>query len=410
LEHLLTFEDRRFVQQRAVCAIRESSQQRYSITESGCAIAALSSYLSEGGEMKATARLLLVGAAIAVAGCDSEAEKAVEIRPVRTVIVDPKPIEDDRSAVGEIKPRYESSLGFRIGGKVISRAVDVGVSVKKDDVLARLEEQDNLNRLKSAQSDVVAAEAVLVDARSAEGRLKQLLASGTTTQANYDNALKNLRSAEAKLDASKAALNLANDQLSYSVLLADFDGIVTAASAEVGQVVSAGQTIISLAQPDQKDAVFSIAESAFREKSGSEPPEILVSLLGSPNITAEGVVREISPVADPTTRTYQVKVTLKDPPTEMRFGSSVVGRLKTSTAPVVVLPGAALFDKNGKPAVWLFNASEGAVTLKEVTIARYETDRVIVSDGLAKGDVVVTAGVNRLRENQKVRLADGGAK
>jgi RND family efflux transporter MFP subunit len=194
------------------------------------------------------------------------------------------------------------------------------------------------------------------------------------------------------------------------VLLADFDGIVTAVSAEAGQVISAGQTVVTLARPDQKDAVFSIAESAFREKPGAELPEILVSLLGSPNIKAEGVVREISPVADPTTRTYQVKVTLREPPAEMRFGSSVVGRLKTSTAPVVVLPGAALFDKGGKPAVWLFNASEGAVTLKEVTIARYETDRVIVSDGLAKGDIVVTAGVNRLREKQKVRLADGAAK
>jgi RND family efflux transporter MFP subunit len=359
--------------------------------------------------MRSMVKFLLPCIALLAAGCEGEAERAVEVRPVRTVVVDPKPIEDDRSAVGEIRPRYESDLGFRIGGKVISRSVDVGVSVAKGAPLARLDEQDNANRLKSAQSDVTAAEAVLVDAQASEGRLKQLLASGTTTQTNYDTALKNLRSAEAKLEAANAASSLAKDQLGYSVLTADFDGIVTAVSAEPGQVVAAGQTIIRLAQPAEKDAVFSIAESAFREKRETLP-EIFVSLLGSPNITADGVVREISPVADPTTRTYQVKVTLKSPPPEMRFGSSVVGRLKASTAPVVVLPGSALFDKGGKPAVWVVDPAAGTVGLKEVAVTRYETDRVIISNGLAKGEIVVTAGVNRLREKQKVRLADGGAK
>jgi RND family efflux transporter MFP subunit len=355
--------------------------------------------------------LLLMGLALALAGCKNETAKAPEIRPVRTVVVDPKPIEDDRSAVGEIRPRYESDLGFRIAGKLISRAVDVGVSVKKGDILARLDTADNTNRLRSAESDVTAAKAVLIDAQGAESRLRQLLASGTTTQANYDAALKNLRSAEAKLDAAEAALNLAKDQLGYADLHADFDGIVTAVGAEAGQVVNAGQMIVRLARPAEKDAVFAIAESAFREKRPeSERPEILVALLSNPNITTDGVIREISPVADATTRTFQVKVTLKDPPLEMRFGGSVVGHLKTSTAPVVVLPGGALFDKDGKPAVWIFNAADGTVSLKAVAVARYETDRVIISDGLAKGDIVITAGVNRLREKQKVRLAEGAPK
>lgn len=356
-------------------------------------------------------KLVLVGLVLVAGGCDARVSQAPEIRPVRTVVVDPKPIEDDRSAVGEVKPRYESDIAFRIGGKLISRAVDVGMSVKKGDVLARLDSTDNGNRLKSAESDIVAAEAVLTDAKGTEGRLRQLLASGTTTQSNYDAALKNLRSAEAKLDAVGAALNLAKDQLSYSDLHADFDGIVTGAGAEAGQVVNAGQMIVRLAQPGEKDAVFSIAESAFRNrKDDNQQPEVSVSLLSNPNISADGVVREISPVADPVTRTYQVKVTLNAPPPEMRFGASVVGRLKTSTAPVVTLPGSALFDKAGAPAVWVFSPAAGSVALKAVTVARYEADRVIVSDGLAKGDIVVTAGVNRLRENQKVRLAEEASK
>ena len=241
---------------------------------------------------------------------------------MRTVTVDPKPIDDDRQAVGEVRARYESDLGFRVSGKVVARLVDVGVSVKKGDVLARLDEQEYSNRLKSAQADIVAAEAVLEEARGAEGRLRQLIASGTTTRANYDTAVKNLRSAEAKLDSAKAARDLAKDQLSYADLVAEFDGIVTAVGAEPGQVVNVGQMIARLARVTDKDAVFAISESAFRGPPGAERPEVVVSLLSNPAISADGVVREISPVADPATRTYQVKVTLKDPPDQMRFGAS----------------------------------------------------------------------------------------
>jgi multidrug efflux pump subunit AcrA (membrane-fusion protein) len=131
--------------------------------------------------MRVQPALLLIALVLTASACREDAAKAPEIRPVRTVVVDPKPIEDDRTSVGEVRPRYESDLGFRIAGKLISRAVDVGVSVKKGDVLARLDAADNANRLKSAESDVVAAQAVLTDAQGSEGRLRQLLASGTTT-------------------------------------------------------------------------------------------------------------------------------------------------------------------------------------------------------------------------------------
>jgi RND family efflux transporter MFP subunit len=354
-------------------------------------------------------RLLLLGSALALAGCSEASPKTPEVKSVRTLVVDPRPVEDDRSAVGEVRPRYESELGFRIAGKVVLRAVDVGASVKKGDLLARLDTQDYRNKLKSAESDIVAARAVLTEAEATEGRLRHLLENGNTTRANYDVALKNLRSAEAKLDASRTAMEMAKDQLGYAELRADFDGIVTAVNAEAGQVVNVGQTIVRLARPDEKDAVFAIAESAFERRSGNERPEIIALLLSNPSIKAEGVVREISPVADPATRTFQVKVTLKNPPEQMRFGGSVVGRVKASTKAMPVLPGSALFDKAGRPAVWLVDPATSTVLLKPVAVARYETDRVVISAGLVKGDVVVAAGVNRLRENQKVRLAEGAS-
>jgi RND family efflux transporter MFP subunit len=346
------------------------------------------------------------GVLVGLAGCSEVVAPVPEIRPVRTVVAEAKPIDDDRQAVGEIRPRQESDIGFQVGGKLVSRAVDIGVSVKSGDLLARLDEQDFQNRLRSAQSDVMSAEAVLVEAQATEGRQSELLGKGVTTRANYDAAVKNRRSAEAKLEATRAALDLAKDQLAYTELKADFDGIITAVAAEPGQVVAAGQMVVKLAKPDQVDAVFNVAEAAFRDRKPGEKPAVLVSLLSSPTIVADGVVREVSPVADPTTRTYQVKVSLENPPPAMRFGASVMGRLKATTAPVISLPGSALFDQAGKPAVWVFDSATSTFKLRPVDVARFESDRVVVSDGLRQGDVVVTAGVNRLREGQTVRLLE----
>jgi RND family efflux transporter MFP subunit len=359
--------------------------------------------------MQSKWNFLVLGVALAAAGCsEATPKKAAEVRPVRTVVVDPKPVGNDRSAVGEIRPRYESDLGFRIAGKITERVVDVGSLVKKGDLLARLDDQDYRNKLTSAETDIAAAQAVLVEAQAAEGRLRHLLGNGNTTRANYDVALKNLRAAEAKLESAQAAMKLAKDQVTYCELRADFDGIVTASGAEPGQVVNVGQMIARLARPDDRDAVFAIAESVFADRRvDSERPEIIVQLLSNPGIATEGKVREISPVADAATRTFLVKATLKDPPEQMRFGGSVVGRLKSSTEPVVVLPGSALFDKGGRAAVWVVDPVNSTVSLKPVSVARYETDRVMIGAGLAKGDVVVTAGVNRLREHQHVHLAEG---
>lgn len=327
-----------------------------------------------------------------------------EVKLVRAMAVEPKPIADERRAVGEVRPRRESDLGFRVSGKLAMRNVDVGDSVKKGDIIARVEDQDYRNRVLSAKADKAAAEAVLVEAQASERRIKTLLDKGYTTRANHDATLKNLRSAEAKLDSANVALAMAADQLAYTDLHADFDGIVTATAAEAGQIVNTGQMVVRLADPTAKDAVFSIAEANFAQppRAGGAP-QITVSLLSSPNLTAVGKIREIAPVADAATKTYQVKVSLENAPETMRFGASVAGRIETDSAPVVVLPGSALFDKDGKPAVWVVGHSS-EVELKPIVVARYEADRVIVAAGLAAGDVVVTAGVNRLRENQKVRF------
>jgi RND family efflux transporter MFP subunit len=348
--------------------------------------------------------LTLLTALPALAGCQPESA-SVEIRPVRTIVVDPRPVDDYRQAVGEVKPRYESDLSFRVAGKLVSRGVDVGAAVKQGDTLAMLDVQDYQNKLRSAEADVSAAEAARVEAQSTEARLAKLLKDGWTPRATYDTALHNLRAAEAKLAAAQASLALTHDQLNYTELKAEFDGVITAVGAEAGQNVAAGQMVVKLARLSDKDGVFNIAETALVEHR-SDDTEVIVWPLSSPELTIEGVVREISPVADSTTRTYTVKVTLKDPPPQLRFGMSIGGRWKGSPELVVAVPLSVLFEKNGAPAVWVFDQQSASATLKPVTVARYDADTVVIASGLAKGDTVITAGINTLREGQKVRLAD----
>lgn len=354
-------------------------------------------------------RISILVTAVLIGACGEEAAKEPELRPVRTQVVDPQPIDDDRHAVGEIRPRYESDLSFRVGGKVVSRLVDIGATVKKGDVLARLDEQDYRNKLRASEAELSSAEAALVEATGAEERHRALLTTGATTRARYDETLRNLRGAEANVTSAKANLDLARDQLGYTELKAEFDGVVTGVGAEQGQVVSSGQMVVRVAQPGDKDAVFAISEAAFKNQPG-QLPDVIVWLLSDPNVTAEGTVREISPVADPVTRTYTVKVGLKGSPAPFRFGMSVGGKLKINTGPVTVLPLSAVFDKGGAPAVWIYDAASGTVALKPVGVVRYEADRVVIGDGLQKGDIAVTAGVNTLREGQKVRLAQGQPK
>jgi RND family efflux transporter MFP subunit len=341
---------------------------------------------------------------LALAGCEP-VEVPVETRLVRTLVVNPEPIREDRHAIGEVKPRYESDLSFRVAGKVQSRTVDVGAWVNRGDTLATLDTQDYQNRLRSVEADVNSAEAALIEAQATEARQAKLLKDGWTPRATYDTALRNLRAAEARLAAAKANLDLTGDQLRYTELRAEFDGVITTVGAEAGQNVNAGQMVVKLARPDAKDGVFNIAETAFTDFRTPQP-EVSIWPLSNSDLVVDGTVREISPVADPVTRTYTVKVTLENPPAQLRFGMSIGGRLKGEMEPGIALPLAAVFQTNGAPAVWLLDPQSSRVNLRPITVARYEANTAIAGSGLEKGDIVVTAGVSTLRVGQKVRVAE----
>lgn len=347
--------------------------------------------------------LLPLLALLSLAGCGRKEPAAPDVRPVRTVTVARSAAMDARSLTGEIQARYESDLGFRIDGKIISRPVDIGTIVKKGDVLAVLDPQQRQQDLVSARADVSAAQAALARDQASEARQAQLLKDAVTTRARYDDALAALRTSQSQLDSAEAKLHQATDNLDYTKLRADADGVITAVDANVGQVVSAGQAVVRLAQPGEREAVFHVSE-ALLNKAAREKPAVTVALASDPTITAAGQVRYVSPQADQTTRTYEVRVSLPGAPPEMRLGSTVTGTAAIVLDGVIALPGTALFEEDGKPAVWVVDPAAHRVSLKRVGIARYAGDQVVLESGLDPGEIVVTAGVQKLVPGQAVRL------
>jgi membrane fusion protein, multidrug efflux system len=346
--------------------------------------------------------LMMLPLIVTLVGCGKKETAKPDVRPVRAVTVELGDGTERTTLTGEIRARHESDLGFRVDGKIIARPVDVGSVVKKDDVLARLDPQKQQQNLQAAKADAASAEATLIKNRANEARQATLLKDGWTTRVTYDDALASLKTAQAQVESARARLRQAEDNLAYTELRADADGVITAVSASTGQVVSTGQSVVRLAQPGEREAVFN-ASDAILSASPKNPP-VMVVLASNPAISVVGTVRYVSPQADATTRTYEVRISLPDAPEQMRLGATVTGSVSLDTAGVIELPGSALFEENGKPAVWIVDQKTGTVRTKPISVARYSGDRIVLSGGLQNGDVVVTAGVQKLIPGQKVRL------
>jgi RND family efflux transporter MFP subunit len=341
--------------------------------------------------------------AMALIGCEQKQKaKAVEARPVRTVTATKGGTGETVVLTGQINAENEVSLSFRIGGRIIERFVNIGDRVEPDQVLAKLDPQNELNALRSAQAAVSAAEGRLVETTNAYDRQKTLLPQGFTTQALYDQAQQVLRTAQSQLDNTEAQLQIAKDRVSYTQLKAGVAGSVTARTAEAGEVVQPGQTIFQVARQDGRDAVFDVPAQVIR--SAPADPKIVVSLTDDPSVTAMGRVRQIDPQADPITRTFRVRVGLINPPAAMFLGATVKGRMELESTPGIALPASALTRINGQPAVWLVDPEKMTVSLHNVQVERFDPATVLLSHGLDGGEIVVTAGVQALHPGQKVRL------
>ena len=327
-----------------------------------------------------------------------------DIRPVRTVIATPNAEAEPVSLTGHIRARTEESLAFRIEGRMIARRVDVGQVVKTGDLVAELDPRPQQDLLRNAQAQLATAEAALREASNNLERQQILLAQGWTTRVSFDAAQKTYLSTKAQVDGNAAMVHNAQDQLGYTKLLADAPGAVIAKGAEAGEVVKAGQMIVSVALDDGVDAVFDVPATLLRQVSPDQ--EIRVSLTDDPSISAVGRVRELAPQADSVTRSYRAKIALTNVPAAMRLGATVTGQANMLAPPGIELPGTALTTVDNKPAVWVVDPQSDEVSLRPVEVERQDSPDILVTHGLQGGERVVTAGVHALRPGQKVRLLE----
>lgn len=340
---------------------------------------------------------------LALGACDSkQQEKKAEIRPVRVQQVKLDQIDLRDQYAGEVKARIETALAFRVGGKIVSRDVDVGSRVRKGQTLAKLDPTDLRIQVDAARSQLAAAQADHDQAQTDLARYRQLRQTNVVSQADLDRRTNNANVLAARLDQARSNLKGVENQLAYATLAADTDGVVTAVAMETGQVVTAGQTVVKVARTEEKDVVISVPENRLDEIR--QATEVRISLWAQPDLSHKGEIREISPGVEAVTRTYTVKVSVGDAP-NMQLGMTANVHVRRETKDkVVALPLPALYQKGDKAAMWVVDPASGSIALTPVTVAAYHQQHVIVDSGLKDGDIVVTAGVHKLDPTQKVRI------
>ncbi len=347
--------------------------------------------------------LLAVTAVTLLSSCRSaDEDQAPEVRPVRVTTIETRAIGDTVAITGKVQAQTEINQSFRIDGRLIERTVEIGDSVRPGQLLARLDPQNEESSLQAARAQMAAAQAQLVEARNNHARMRDLVAEGAVSQSAFDQALALLRTAESQVEAVQASVDIAQNRLSYTRLVSEVSGVVTARGPEPGEVVGAGRMIVQVAREGARDALFGVP--AQIKDSAPANPDITVELTSNPRITAAGKVREVSPRADPVTGTFAVRVALANPPVEMRLGSTVTGRMKLAAVAAIEVPAAALVRADGKPAVWVVDPKALTVSTRNIEVQAQDPERVQVGSGLKAGDVVVTAGAQALRPGQKVRL------
>jgi multidrug efflux system membrane fusion protein len=294
-------------------------------------------------------------------------------------------------------------MGFRVAGKIVERAINVGDRVKVGQVIARLDDTDLKLAENSAKAAVASARTRRDVARDSLERAKPLLPQGFISQAAYDIRRNEFEAAASALDTAEAQLRQATNAVSYATLKADKAGIVTAVTGEPGQVVSAGQPVAVLADVGETEVAIAVPEQdAGRIVVGQHAN---ITLWAGPRVSIVGSIREIAGQADATSRTYAIRVATTDPPQSMRLGmtASVTIRLDEEGAKMVV-PLSALTEVDGGPVVFVVDRDRKTVRKAPVTVAATAEEGVSITSGLHAGDLVVTAGVQFLRDGMRVRL------
>jgi RND family efflux transporter MFP subunit len=338
--------------------------------------------------------------ALLLAGCQQETKAPEPVRPVLSVVLEPSS-SNSTVAVGVVEPRYKTNLAFRVLGRLTARPVYVGDLVSEGQPVGIIDSTALELAVRFARAELAKAEAQLATAKATEERQRTLITSDATTKQTLDNAEQARAGAEASVARADANLTKAVEQLGYARLKADFAGVVTAVGAEVGQVVSPGQNVVTVAGPDIREAVVDIGEDFPVPLEIGLPFTVGLQLL--PAVQVEGKIREIAPQADPVTRLRRVRIALANPPDSFRLGATVAAKLDKEQTPILRLPASAVLAKDGANFVWVVDQPASTVSLHKVDLA---TDQVgaRVTGGLAPGTHIVTAGIHSLKQGQQVRI------
>ncbi len=338
--------------------------------------------------------------ALLATACSKKIEQTEDIRPVRAITVAEAGAKAVIELSGEVVPRYESRIGFRVGGKIIARKVEIGTTVKRGQVLMQLDPSDLQLSQAQAKAALAAADSNLSLAKAEFERYRELRAKNFVSQAVLDAKEAGYKSALASHEQAAAGLKVQSNQSSYASLVADADGVVTGLDAEVGQVVAGGAPVVRIARTGDTEVRVSIPEDQVEILRRST--DVKVHTWARPDVMIDGHVREISPVADPASRTFTAKIALPKAGNEVRLGMTAAVAFATAAPAGIRLPLTALYDSKDVTSVWV--VENGVVRLLPVQVAGAVGNEIMIASGLTPGQSVVTAGVNLLREGQKVSL------
>jgi RND family efflux transporter MFP subunit len=310
-----------------------------------------------------------------------------------------------RSFTGIVAARVQSDLGFRVSGKVLERLVDTGQTVRRGQTLMRIDPKDLGLAMRAQEEAVAAAKSRVRQTSQEESRYRNLVATGAVSKSAYDKVTADAESARAELNAAQAQADVARNQTSYAVLLADADGVVVETLAEPGQVVAAGQVVVRVAHAGPREAIIELPET-LRPAIGSTGR---ATLYGS-RLTGSAQLRQLSDAANRQTRTFEARYTLAGPLTDAPLGSTIAIQLSDGEFDrALQVPIGAIFDSGKGPGVWLIEGETPRVTWRAVQIARLSDEAASIVGNLKAGDRVVALGAHLLREGEPVRLSGEAA-
>jgi RND family efflux transporter MFP subunit len=349
-------------------------------------------------------------AALAVAtlaACSEQPAATEDVRPVRTLTVSPRSTSGVAEFSGEVRPRIESRAGFQVGGRMTQRLVEVGQAVKQGQTLATVDPQDYRLAAEASEAARTSAQVDRDQQRADYKRFEDLQAKGFISQAELDRRKASLDAAEARYAQTAANARVTGNQAAYAVLRAPHDAVVTAIDAEVGQVVSAGQSVVRLAQTGEKEVVIGIPEQQLALLREATDISVRLWAGGAP---IRGKLRELSPVADPATRTFPARIALVNPPSSVALGMTAsVAFAVPLPQPVITVPLQALVVEGGATHAWRYDPASNSVQRTRVRVGNVAGNEVVIAEGLKAGDMVVTAGAHQLKDGQQVKLLSDAA-